>query len=72
LIDAERLARALHETKGERLERWEVGARKRRAFLATDPPVRAKPFDDLPESVKRNKIDEAAAAAERYEATAGL
>jgi hypothetical protein len=70
LIDAERLARALHETKGERLERWEVGARKRRA--ATDPPVRAKPFDDLPESVKRNKIDEAAAAAERYEATAGL
>jgi hypothetical protein len=69
MLDAERLARAEHEVTGERIEKWEVGARKRGAFLSTDPPFVAKAFDELPESVQREKIEEAAAVIERYEAS---
>lgn len=64
--DPERLARALHETSSEHLERWSAQAVASGRLTGIDPWV-PKPFDELPEGSRRDLIRAATAAANRYE-----
>lgn len=67
-IDPERLARAIHETKNEHLEKRDAEARAAGRLIASSitPPFKGRPFDELPESSRENLLRDAAAAVERY------